>query len=35
MPRPVTKHARSEEWKPIKIIKIKKFLRLIFVTGIV
>ena len=35
MPRPVTKHARSEEWKPVTVIKIKKFLGLIFVTGIV
>ena len=35
MPRPVTKHARSEEWKPVTVIEIKKFLGLIFVTGIV
>jgi len=35
MPRPVTKHARSEEWKPVTVIKIKKFLGLISVTGIV
>ena len=35
MPRPVTKHARSEEWKPVTVIKMKKFLGLIFVTGIV
>ena len=35
MPRPVTKHARSEEWKPVTIIEMKKFLGLIFVTGIV
>ena len=32
MPRPVTKHARSEEWKPVTVIEMKKFLRLIFVT---
>jgi len=32
MPHPVTKHARSEEWKPITVIKMKKFLGLIFVT---
>jgi len=35
MPRPVTKHASSEEWKPVRVIEMKKFLGLIFVTGIV
>ena len=35
IPRPVTKQARSEEWKPVTVIKMKKFLGLIFVTGIV
>jgi len=35
MPRPVTKHARSEEWKPVTVIKMKKFLGLISVTGII
>jgi len=35
MPRPITKHAHSEEWKPITVIEIKKFLGLIFVIGIV
>ena len=25
MPRPVTKHARSEEWKPVIVIEMKKF----------
>ena len=35
MPRPVTKHACSEEWKPVTVIEMKKFLGLIFVTGIV
>jgi len=35
MPRPVTKHARSEEWKLVTVIKMKKILSLIFVTGIV
>jgi len=35
MPRPVTKHACREEWKPVSIIEMKKFLGLIFVTGIV
>ena len=35
MPRPVTKHARSKEWKLVTVIEMKKFLGLIFVTGIV
>jgi len=35
MPHPVTKQAHSEEWKPVTVIKMKKFLGLIFVTGIV
>jgi len=35
MPRPVTKYARSEERKPVTLIEMKKFLGLIFVTGIV
>ena len=35
MPRRVTKHARSEEWKPVTVIEMKKFLGLIFITGIV
>ena len=37
MPRPVTKQARSEEWKQVTVIetKKKKFLDLIFVTSIV
>ena len=35
MPHPVTKHACSEEWKPVTLIKMKKFLGLIFITGIV
>ena len=35
MPRTFTKHARSEEWKPVTVIEMKKFLGLIFVTGIV
>ena len=30
MLRPVTKHARSEEWKPVTVIEMKKFLGLIF-----
>jgi len=35
MPHPVIKHACSEEWKPVTVIEMKKFLGLIFVTGIV
>jgi len=35
MSRPVTKHARSEEWKPVIVIEMKKFLGLIFVTAVV
>jgi len=35
MPRPVTKHARSEEWKQVTVIKMKKFLGLNFLTGVV
>jgi len=35
MPHPITKHAHSEEWKPVTVIKMKKFLGLIFVTGII
>ena len=35
MPRPITKHAHNEEWKPVTVIEMKKFLGLIFVTGIV
>ena len=30
MIRPVTKHARSEEWKPVTVIEMKKFLGLVF-----
>ena len=25
MPRPVTKHARSEEWKPVTLIELNSF----------
>ena len=35
MPRLVTKHARSEEWKPVTVIEMKKILGFIFITGIV
>ena len=34
MPCPITKHAHSEEWKPVTVIEMKKFLGLIFLTGI-
>ena len=34
-PHPVTKHARTEGWKPLRVIEMKKFFGLIFVTGIV
>jgi len=32
---PITKHARSKKWEPVTVIEMKKFLVLIFVTGIV
>jgi len=35
MPRPITKHASSEEWKPVTVIEMKKFIGLVFVTVIV
>jgi len=35
MPRTVTKHVHSEEWKTITIIEIKKFRGLVVLTGIV
>jgi len=35
MPRLVTKHELSEEWKPVTVIEMKKLLGLIFVPGIV
>jgi hypothetical protein len=35
MPRPVTKHARSEQWKPVTIYEIKKCLGLMFHTGVI
>ena len=35
MPHPITKHARSEERKPVTVIEMKKFLSLILVTGVV
>ena len=33
--RPITKHAHSEEWKPVTVIEMKKSLGLIFVNDIV
>jgi hypothetical protein len=35
MPQPFTKHSPSEQWKPVKICEIKKFLGLMFLTGII
>jgi hypothetical protein len=35
MPRPVTKHAHSEQWKPVIIYEMKKFLGLMFLTGVI
>jgi hypothetical protein len=35
MPRPVTKYARSEQWKPATIYAMKKFLGLMFLTGVI
>jgi hypothetical protein len=35
MPRPVTKYAHSEQWKPVTIMKWKKFLGLMFLTGVI
>jgi hypothetical protein len=35
MPRPVTKHAYSEQWKPMTIYEMKKCLGLMFLTGVI
>jgi len=35
MPRPITKHARSEEWKPVTVIKMKKIPLFDFCNGVV
>jgi hypothetical protein len=35
MPRPITKHARSEQWKPVTIYEMKKCLGLMFVTDVI
>jgi hypothetical protein len=35
MPQPVTKHTRSEQWKPVTIDEMRKFLGLMFLTGVI
>jgi hypothetical protein len=35
MSRPITKHACSEQWKPVTIYEMKKCLGLLFLTGVV
>jgi hypothetical protein len=35
MPRPVTKHARSEQRKPVTIYEMTKCLGLLFLTGVI
>jgi hypothetical protein len=35
MPRHVTKHASTEQWKPVTIYEMKKFLGLLFLTGVI
>jgi hypothetical protein len=35
VPRPVTKHALSEQWKPVTIYEMKKCLGLMFLTGVI
>jgi hypothetical protein len=35
MPRPVTKHSHSEQWKLMAICEMKKFLGLMFLTGVI
>jgi hypothetical protein len=35
MPQPVTKHSCSEQWKPVTICEMKKFLGLMFLTGVI
>jgi hypothetical protein len=35
VPRPVTKHAHGQQWKPVTIYKMKKFLGLMFLTGVI
>jgi hypothetical protein len=34
MPQPITKHAHSEQWKPVT-YEMKKFLGLMFLTGVI
>jgi hypothetical protein len=35
VPRPITKYARSEQWKPVTIYEMKKCLGLMFLTGVI
>jgi hypothetical protein len=35
MPRPITKHAHSEQWKPVTIYEMKKCLDLMFLTDVI
>jgi hypothetical protein len=35
MPRPITKYACSEQWKPVTIYEMQKFLGLLFLTGVI
>jgi hypothetical protein len=35
MPQPVTKYAHSEQWKPVTIYEMKKFLGLMFLRGVI
>jgi hypothetical protein len=35
IPRPITKHSRSEQWKPVTVCVMKKFLGLMFLTGVI
>jgi hypothetical protein len=35
VPRPVTKHARSEQWKTVILYEMKKFLGMMFLTGVI
>jgi hypothetical protein len=35
MPQPVTKHAHSEQWKPVRTYEMKKCLGMMFLTGVI
>jgi hypothetical protein len=35
IPRTITKHSHSEQWKPVTITEMKKFLGLMFLVGII